>query len=132
MSKSWHSITTKTNKQFWMHEWEKHGSCQIEDGQTYFSTGIQLLERLNLNSALHDKLHDPTYVDKTEFISVIMTRIGKVIPLLQCVKIYPSPDYQLSEIIICVDKQERSVRSCDVGDERYKDNCRRKQIKIPQ
>ncbi|XP_050384994.1 ribonuclease MC-like [Argentina anserina] len=127
LSKSWPSVLkSKTNLQFWQHEYEKHGACAVESGtppltqKSYFERGDQLWNLYDIYGVLNKSGIKPNATspyNMTQLLTPIKTKIGSN-PVIKCKK--STNKYVLQEVIICMDHQAKKILTCPSS---IKTNC---------
>lgn len=132
MMKYWKSLTTKNTyymENFWVHEWDKHGSVQnrIKNPLVYFRRAVELSKNLNLLKTLEDQgvLANGDSYPRFRYKKAIMDKTGQI-PVLGCVK--KDRQFQLKEVTLCVDPEARNFRACNY---RMEDKCGKDNIKFP-
>mmetsp|Transcript_136753 Transcript_136753/g.265984 ORF Transcript_136753/g.265984 Transcript_136753/m.265984 type:complete len:301 (-) Transcript_136753:302-1204(-) len=105
------------NKEFWGHEWTKHGTCaadvdDLKDELSFFKTTLGLRQTHDIMDALQKASITPSS-DKTysaQEIGKALTPIDGFQPLIGC--IMKSGKQYLHEVTFCIDKSLKDV-NCD-------------------
>ncbi|XP_057970019.1 ribonuclease S-7-like [Malania oleifera] len=106
MGTDWGSYSTKTNQQFWDHEWSSHGKCSGLSPSDFFQQGLNLFDKVNLGArltALGKFPHGQTVTKKDDFPGTISSLANKKLVILLCNKDKAGSVVQLYEIDICFD-----------------------------
>ncbi|XP_053315915.1 ribonuclease T2 [Spea bombifrons] len=118
MNMYWPDLLHTNKSQLWKHEWQKHGTCaasleSLNSQHKYFSKGLELYMKVDLNSALKKSGITPStkYYDVKDIINAIVNLYG-VVPKIQCLPPRQGEDAQtLGQIEICFTK-EFQLRNC--------------------
>ena len=104
---------------FWRHEWEKHGTCAMDNGRLdtefkYFRTGVELNERYPLSDYLRAANVTPggSYTFGQIYDAVRAGLGGRANPAVQCEYDRDARTHVLSQIDVCLDKRLR-IMDCD-------------------
>lgn len=131
MKKQWPSVLIakageedKANKDFWTHEWDKHGKCSYQkEVEDYFKKTLEIQKGMNITQWLLDDQITPKNDAKyklTKFKDAIKKKIGENQYKLRCSTLNKNgedknidPIYLLDEILICVSyKNPNSILDC--------------------
>ncbi|XP_057982329.1 intracellular ribonuclease LX-like [Malania oleifera] len=104
MKIDWASYGTTTNRQFWDHEWSKHGRDSGLQPPAYFELGLTLFHRVDLGTHLKSEGVYPTgqTVEHKKFAAAVSKAAGGKTVVLLCNKDKEGV-VQLFEIDICLD-----------------------------
>ncbi|XP_057982328.1 ribonuclease 3-like [Malania oleifera] len=104
MKIDWASYGTTTNRQFWDHEWSKHGRDSGLQPSAYFELGLTLFHRVDLGTHLKSEGVYPTgqTVEHKKFAAAVSKAAGGKTVVLLCNKDKEGV-VQLFEIDICLD-----------------------------
>lgn len=122
MNKWWPDVLHPNCSQLWKHEWRKHGTCAaslpcLNTQHKYFSKGLELYTRVNLNSALEKSGIKPANTYKVEQIENAILNVYGVVPKIQCLPPQQGEDAQiLGQIEICFTK-DFNFQNCTVEPE---------------
>ncbi|KAK2661924.1 hypothetical protein Ddye_000498 [Dipteronia dyeriana] len=117
LNKYWPSfLIANTNKCFWKHEWDKHGSTiskWIENGHTpedYFKKAVKLIE--NRSTKISTALEPDNSYPVSEFIEAMTKITGKEI-MLQCTENKLIDNMKaLIEVRLCVNSDATEFINC--------------------
>ncbi|KAM8952938.1 ribonuclease T2 [Pelodytes ibericus] len=118
MNKWWPDVLHPNRTQLWKHEWQKHGTCaasleSLNSQHKYFSKGLELYKKFDLNSALQKAGITPStkYYQMKDITNAIINLYG-VVPKIQCLPPQQGEDAQtLGQIEVCFTK-EFQMRNC--------------------
>ncbi|XP_057982319.1 intracellular ribonuclease LX-like [Malania oleifera] len=104
MKTDWASYVINTNRQFWDHEWSKHGRVSGLQPPAYFQLGLALFYRVDLGNHLKSEGVYPTgqTVENRDFKAAVSKAAGGKTVVLLCNKDKEGVA-QLFEIRICLD-----------------------------
>lgn len=119
-------FTTNSRIAFWEHEWIKHGTCctdlpSLNSEHKYFAVGLELNQKYDLLSMLHDAGILPSKTKTYELGDIrkaIANRLGHR-PYIHCCK--SGSKQKIQEVMICLDKQLKLI-DCAESDENCSDN----------
>ncbi|KMZ74443.1 hypothetical protein ZOSMA_129G00360 [Zostera marina] len=107
MLKDWSDLKRNDPLGFWIHEWNRHGTCSpwYNNRKMYFRKTLSLKKHFNIFNVLKDKDNSPNgnFILKDRFLSAISTLPGSTI--LICEKRTNENnvfEYYISEIRICL------------------------------
>ncbi|XP_037042269.1 ribonuclease Oy isoform X1 [Bradysia coprophila] len=108
LSEHWVDIGNDTSSTvLWKHEWVKHGTCcaetALETEATYFSQGLQWLEKFNMTQILNAGGIVPGGVYKITHVHNMIHKEVKKVPSIHCDCSKNGVSY-LSEIRLCFSK----------------------------
>ncbi|MEE6514071.1 hypothetical protein FKM82_022045 [Ascaphus truei] len=118
MNQWWPDVLHPNQSQLWSHEWQKHGTCAaslecLNSQLKYFSKGLELYKKVDLNSVLEKSGIKPstTYYQMKDIEDAIIHVYG-VLPKIQCLSPQQGEKAQtLGQIEICFTK-EFQLRNC--------------------
>ncbi|XP_057982320.1 intracellular ribonuclease LX-like [Malania oleifera] len=126
MEQDWLSYSTRTNQQFWDHEWETHGKFSGLQPPAHFDLGLSLFSKVNLGKVLKDagKYPEGQTVDKEDFNGIVSKLAGGKKVILLCNKDKEGV-VQLFEVDVCVDHAtaEHDYADCPPLDPGSKSLC---------
>jgi len=110
----------KADSSFWVHEWDKHGTCACQKHACteleYFTQGLELRDALNFDKKLAAKGITPS-ASQTYALDRITSALGP--GKYQCYKTEKSADFQvIAQIETCHDLGYDQVDCADYADER--------------
>ena len=108
--------STGTDEYLYAHEWEKHGTCTLDNfpnEYSYFQNVVNLNKRLNLAGILASAGITPgsSLVSKSSVLEALTAGLGGYEPLLECKSV--NGQKMLSSIYVCIDDTAAlNVRNC--------------------
>ncbi|KAL5539994.1 hypothetical protein UlMin_044868 [Ulmus minor] len=111
MQAFWPSITcpSSNSRQFWSHEWSKHGTCSGLIQFDYFDRTLKLKNRANILKALGNAGIKPgSSYSLDDMKNAVEVEIG-FSPIIMC---SPQLNGLLKEVYICVDSSASTFIAC--------------------
>ncbi|XP_071987930.1 ribonuclease T2-like, partial [Engystomops pustulosus] len=122
MNKWWPDVLHPNCSDFWKHEWIKHGTCaaslsSLNSQHKYFSKGLELYSRLDLNSVLEKFGIRPSKTYLVKDIKDAFLKTYSIEPKIQCLPPQQSEEIQtLGQIEFCFTK-DFQMENCTVTEE---------------
>jgi ribonuclease T2 len=114
LHKSWGTLACKSrsNEDFWEHEWSKHGACSGLTQRHYFQASLELYSKYDIAGALRDAgiLPDDRHYPVANITHALTARLGYP-PQIACNK-DPDGNQQLHEVRICVATDATTLIQC--------------------
>lgn len=128
MHKSWGTLScnSRSNEDFWKHEWSKHGTCSGLTQGRYFQASLELYNRFDIAGALRDAgiLPDDQHYSIVSIASALTNILGHS-PQIVCNQ-DPRGNLQLHEVRFCVAKDASTLIECPV-----RSSCRGLMVQFP-
>ncbi|CAN2390481.1 ribonuclease T2 activity, partial [Pristimantis euphronides] len=124
MNKWWPNILRPNCSEFWNHEWIKHGTCAaslscLDSQHKYFSKGLELYSRVELNSVLEKYGIQPSQTYQVKQIRDAILNSYGIMPKIQCLPPQQTEDAQiLGQIELCFTKAFQ-MENCTHSAERW-------------
>ncbi|XP_060959705.1 ribonuclease MC-like isoform X2 [Cannabis sativa] len=123
LNRQWVALSRRDNKEFWKHEWEKHGTCSNDQFNQvqYLDTSLRLKRQYDILKILDAKDIKPG-PNKGYDVSTIKAAIKEKIgydPIVRCVKEKEKEKEKekLYEIFLCVAKDGSKFEECKTSKE---------------
>ncbi|XP_014211280.1 ribonuclease Oy [Copidosoma floridanum] len=116
--------------EFWRHEWEKHGTCSVDNEATnteikYFKKGLELLDEYEMKNVLAKANVTPNQAYLLQdFLDGVKKILGKN-AFVDCVRNKKRKETYISELRICLDKTFRLIDCNGISD--FPSNCNPKE-----
>lgn len=135
MNLKWPSLVgTKGSKEFWRHEWEKHGTCAaqntiLDSMLKYFSTTLKLHDQFDMDLLMKKAGFTPntkTIIDTEELLEKLAIVVGKNVSI-ECSKVDEIPTSVLSVVELYLDSDLQLIDSTKSG----ASNCKKSLVYWP-